>query len=190
MLSDLGDYAMSEFTREQHETMLDLARSTITSYVTSGQWQEYTPADSELLNNAGAFVTLRIDGQLRGCTGYLRPDKPVSHVIQEMAVSAASSDPRFPPLSEEELAHLTVGISILSTLTPVQRFEDIQIGVHGLLITHGGRRGVLLPQVPAERGWDRETFLTNLCYKAGLPGDAWKQGAQLFSFTAEVFGVD
>jgi AmmeMemoRadiSam system protein A len=181
---------MSKFAPQQHETLLDLARSTITSYVTSSQWQEYTPADPELLQNAGAFVTLRIDGGLRGCTGYLRADKPVSRVIQEMAVSAATADPRFPPLSEEELAHLTIGISILSTLKPVESIEDIQIGVHGLLITHGGRRGVLLPQVPAERGWDRETFLTNLCYKAGLPGDAWKQGAQLFSFTAEVFGVD
>ena len=181
---------MSQFTTQQHEELLDLARKTITSFVVYGQWENYSPSNPEMLQEAGAFVTLRIDGALRGCTGHMKADKPIWRVIQEMAVSAASTDPRFPPLNERELEQLTIGISILSPLIPVTRIEDIQIGVHGLLITHGGRRGVLLPQVPEERGWDRETFLTNLCYKAGLPGDAWKMGAQLFSFTAEVFGVD
>ena len=181
---------MSEFTQLQQNEMLDLARTSIQRYVLTGEWQTLTPTDPNLHKDAGAFVTLRIDGRLRGCTGYLKADKPLSQVIQEMAISAATSDPRFPPLSENELDHLTIGISVLSPLTPVMRIEEIQVGVHGLLITHLGRRGVLLPQVPAERGWDRETFLTNLCYKAGLPGDAWKSGAQLFSFTTDVFGVD
>ncbi len=183
----IGD---DSFYPQQHEDMLDLARETITSYVIDGQWQNYTASDPDMLQEAGVFVTLRIDGKLRGCTGYLKADKLLSGVIQEMVVSAASTDPRFPPLSERELEQITISISILSSLIPVTRIEDIQIGVHGLLITHCGRRGVLLPQVPAESRWDRETFLTNLCYKAVLTGDAWKMGGQLFSFTAEVIGVD
>lgn len=181
---------MDKFTHQQHETMLSLARTAITSFVTEGEWQESDPIDSDLLQESGAFVTLRIDGQLRGCTGYLKADRPVGRVVQEMAISAASSDPRFPPLNEKELNHVTIGISILSPLTAVKKIKEIQVGVHGLVITQDDHRGVLLPQVPAERGWDRETYLANLCYKAGLPPDAWKRGAQLFSFTAEVFGFE
>lgn len=174
-------------TEGQKALLLELAHTTINSYVRNDHLEEIDIPEPGLQIMAGAFVTIRINRALRGCTGYMREDKPLYRVVRDMAISAAASDPRFSPVREDELANLDIGISVLSPLTKVDNFEEIEIGIHGLLIDQNGRRGVLLPQVPAERGWDRETFLTNLCYKAGLPGDAWKRGASIYSFTAEVF---
>jgi AmmeMemoRadiSam system protein A len=179
---------MTPLTRKQQDRLLELARTTIANYVEDGYWEETVVEDPALQQEAGAFVTIRVNRALRGCTGYMKEDKPLFQVVKEMAISAALSDPRFSPLRQEELPNLSLGISVLSPLSELDDVEDIQIGVHGLLISYQGKRGVLLPQVSAERGWDRETYLTNLCYKAGLAGDAWQQGASLFSFTAEVFG--
>jgi AmmeMemoRadiSam system protein A len=96
-------------------------------------------------------------------------------------------DPRFPPVTPAEAPHLKIGISVLSPLQPI-RPEEVVVGRHGLVVTQGNRRGLLLPQVPIEWKWDRETFLSQTCLKAGLPADAWQHGAQLQGFTAEVFG--
>jgi AmmeMemoRadiSam system protein A len=124
---------------------------------------------------------------LRGCVGYVLPTSSVFRAVAETARAAAFSDNRFPPVTIEESPHLQIELSILSPPQPLPA-EAIEVGRHGLLITWHGRRGLLLPQVPVERGWDRTTFLEQTCRKAGLPPDAWKQGARIEAFTAEVFG--
>jgi AmmeMemoRadiSam system protein A len=183
-----GENIMTSLTNEQQDILLELARSTISNNVIDGYWEETDSEKPAFLQMAGAFVTIWVNDALRGCTGYMREDKSIYKVIQEMAISASTSDPRFSPLGREELDNISVGISVLSPLSKVEDIEDIHVGINGLLIVHQGKRGVLLPQVPTDRGWDRDTYLTNLCYKAGLPGDSWQQGAMLYSFTAEIFG--
>ena len=136
---------------------------------------------------AGAFVTLRKKGHLRGCVGYVLAAKPLYQTVMEAAAAAALRDPRFPPVEPAGLADLEVEISVLSPCQPV-RPEEIQVGVHGLLITRNQARGLLLPQVAVEHHWSRERFLEETCRKAALPADAWRQGATIEAFTAEVFG--
>ena len=133
------------------------------------------------------FTTLHLKGHLRGCIGHIFAANPLYKAVIETAAAAAFDDPRFVPVTAEEADSLQIEISVLSPLVPIQP-KDVVIGKHGLLVTHQGRRGLLLPQVPIEWEWDREQFLTELCHKAGLPGDAWKHGVQLEAFTAEVFG--
>jgi AmmeMemoRadiSam system protein A len=113
--------------------------------------------------------------------------KPLDETVREMARAAALEDSRFAPVTEDELDKLQVEISVLSPMFAIAP-EDVVVGRHGLMISYGGRRGLLLPQVALEWGWDRETFLAQLCRKAGLPLDQWKHGAQIEAFTAEVFG--
>jgi uncharacterized protein len=138
---------------------------------------------------AGAFVTLHVSGELRGCIGHLEADRPLPAVVASCALSAAHADPRFPPISVRELDLLDIEISVLGGFEPVHRLDDIQIGRHGLLVDQRGRRGLLLPQVATEWGWDAATFVAHTCQKAGLPTDAWpERGAALFRFEAEVFG--
>jgi len=132
-------------------------------------------------------VTLTKNGRLRGCIGYTEAVAPLFKVVQECAVAAATEDPRFPPVSPEELPSLRVEISVLTPLFPI-RPEEVVIGTHGLMVAQEGMRGLLLPQVPVEWGWDRERFLDQVCVKAGLPSSAWRHGATLRAFTAEVFG--
>ena len=117
----------------------------------------------------------------------MRSDRPLLETVARMAVAAAIEDGRFEPVTEAELDGLSVEVSALSPLGPI-RPEEVEVGRHGLLVGQGGRRGVLLPQVPGEQGWDRETFLVHTCRKAGLPDDAWKEpGVELLGFTADVF---
>ncbi len=136
-----------------------------------------------------AFVTLTKNGRLRGCIGYTEAVAPLFKVVQECAVAAATEDPRFPPVSSNELPSLRIEISVLTPLVPILP-EEVEVGRHGLMVSQGGMRGLLLPQVPVEWGWDRETFLDQTCVKAGLPPSAWRHGATLRSFTAEVFGEE
>jgi AmmeMemoRadiSam system protein A len=146
--------------------------------------QNSTP---RLAEPRGVFTTLYLHGQLRGCVGYVFPVIPLIHAVAETALSAALQDSRFTPVSREEAPHLAVSLSVLSTLFPIQP-EQIQIGKHGLVVSWAGHRGLLLPQVPVEHHWDRETFLDQTCRKAGLPTSAWRASATLEAFTAEVFG--
>jgi AmmeMemoRadiSam system protein B/AmmeMemoRadiSam system protein A len=183
-------YEPPNLTMSQKAELLDLARSAISESLRGKEPAEIEPNDPQLSRRAGAFVTLRIEGELRGCIGYMRGDVPLYRIVQEMAVAAASSDPRFPPLTEEELKSTVIEISVLSPMRRVTDLEKIQVGVHGLMIYHNGRQGVLLPQVPVEEGWDRDAFLENLCLKAGLPGDCWMDQPTLYSFTAIVFGEE
>ncbi len=135
----------------------------------------------------GAFCTLHLEGQLRGCVGYVAAIKPLIQTVAETAVSAAFYDPRFPPVTAKEAPHLQIEISVLSLPEPI-RPDQVEVGRHGLIVSQGSRRGLLLPQVAPEQGWDAETFLSQTCVKAGLPPDAWRRGAHLEAFTAEVFG--
>ncbi|MGB6411258.1 MAG: AmmeMemoRadiSam system protein A [Candidatus Deferrimicrobiaceae bacterium] len=172
---------------EEREELLRIARSALATYIAQGRMPDGTPAHVNLSAPGSAFVTLRSGERLRGCIGYTEPHAPLVRTVQECVVAAATEDPRFPPVTAGELGQLRIEISVLSPLTPV-RPVDVVPGVHGLMIRKGEHRGLLLPQVAIEQGWDRELFLSQVCVKAGLPKDAWKKEAELYSFTAEVFG--
>jgi AmmeMemoRadiSam system protein A len=135
---------------------------------------------------AGAFVTLTADGGLRGCIGQPEPSAPLGETIVECAAAAALEDPRFSPVQAPELAAIHVELSVLKPMVRAGAGE-VEIGRHGVLVVWQGRRGLLLPQVALEWGWDREAFLEGACRKAGLPTDAWRCGADVFTFEAEIF---
>jgi AmmeMemoRadiSam system protein A len=167
--------------------LLEIARAAISARV---RGEPYSPPPSEgaLAERAGAFVSVHRGGELRGCIGYVEADRPLVEVVARSAAAAVSEDPRFPPVTEEELSQLTIEISVLSPLEPVDQVDTIEVGRHGLVVEDGWRRGLLLPQVATEWGWDRETFLDHTSLKAGLPADAWRRGARIYRFEAEVFG--
>lgn len=141
--------------------------------------------DAALGEPRAAFVTLRRRGRLRGCIGYPEAHQPLYATVVEAALAAAFRDPRFAPLELAELVEVEIEISLLSPCVEI-RPEEIEVGRHGLVVSDGPYRGLLLPQVAVEYGWDRETFLAETCRKAGLAPDAWKQGARLEAFTALV----
>lgn len=135
----------------------------------------------------GAFVTLRIDGALRGCIGHLDSECCLGETIQRVAMAAATEDPRFPPLHRRELGSVVIEISVLGPLEPCSDPSQLVVGRHGVVVDDGARRGLLLPQVAVEWGWDGFTFLSQVCLKAGLAPNAWQHGADIFRFEAEVF---
>jgi len=135
----------------------------------------------------GAFTTLHLDQKLRGCVGYPNAIVPLYRTVIETARAAAFDDPRFAPLTLAEAREIKLTLSVLSPLEPI-RAEEVEVGRHGLVITLHGHRGLLLPQVPVEHGWNRITFLEQTCRKAGLSANAWCEGAMIDAFTAEVFG--
>lgn len=168
--------------------LLNLARRSIAERL-GLPLDAYPEQDDPLLEEKrGAFVTLHKQGELRGCIGYIEAIKSLRETIREMAQSAAFHDPRFPPLKESEFPLVDIEISVLSPIEPVPSVDDIEVGKHGLIISRGLQRGLLLPQVASERGWDRITFLQHTCLKAGLPPDAWQKGARIEYFSAFVFG--
>jgi AmmeMemoRadiSam system protein A len=175
-----------EYSREERATLLKLAHASIESAFEDRNLL-LDPPTPHLAEKRGAFTTLYIGTELRGCVGYVFPAASVYQTVAETARAAAFEDTRFPPLTAKELPHLEVHLSVLSLLQPI-RAEEVEVGRHGLLVSLNARRGLLLPQVPVEHGWDRETFLEQTCRKAGLPLDAWHRGAVLEAFTAELFG--
>jgi AmmeMemoRadiSam system protein A len=136
----------------------------------------------------GGFVTLTLDGELRGCIGEIAPTREIWRVVREQAVNAALHDPRFPPLSPEEAPRVRIEISALTAPEPVASWREIVLGRHGIVLTKGARSAVFLPQVPGEQGWDLETTLRYLSRKAGLAADAWEHDARFQVFEADVFG--
>ena len=176
----------SEFNREERITLLQIAHRAILSEL-AGQVREEVPVPARFREPRGVFTTLYLQGELRGCVGYAMPVAPLCRAVAETARAAAFEDSRFLPVTRTEGPLLEISISVLSPLLPVQP-EQIEVGRHGLVVSLGFSRGLLLPQVPSEFGWDRETFLEQTCRKAGLPLDAWRQGAKIEAFTAEVFG--
>ncbi len=182
-----SDKEVAMFNKEQRAKLLKLARRSIEHYLKTHQrLADLGIDDPALYKERGAFVTLKEDGMLRGCIGHIIGDMPLCEVVAEMAIQSAVGDPRFPALTLEELPKVEIEISVLSPLKKVEDINEIKIGKHGLLLRKGFYSGLLLPQVPVEYGWDRLTFLRQLAVKAGLPPDQW-QGAELYSFTAEVF---
>lgn len=173
---------------EERAELLAMARASI---VAALERQSYTPEprSQRLRELRGAFVTLHRGQELRGCIGFPLANEPLYRAVASAAIQSARHDPRFPPVTLEELPQLRINISVLSPLFPIAPGE-IEIGKHGLMISLGAARGLLLPQVPVEHGWTTEEFLENTCMKAHLPRDAWKHGASLEGFTAEVFGEE
>lgn len=143
--------------------------------------------ESKLEANHPIFVTLTVVGKLRGCVGYMDPCGALEESIASCAVAAATADPRFPPLTPEEFQRATLEISLLTPPVPAGGPQDITVGTHGVIVSQGERRGLLLPQVAIEHGWMAETFLSQASIKAGLKPDAWRAGARIDVFTAEVF---
>ena len=176
--------------------LLQLAREAIAAHV--GQPRQSTnesaiesairnPQSAILDRPGGAFVTLRKGGELRGCIGHIEPSERLGDVVPRCAVAACSTDPRFPPVTAGELDAVDIEVSLLGALEPIAGPEDISVGRHGLVVERGWHRGLLLPQVATEWEWDAGAFLAHTCEKAGLPRDAWKQGAKIWRFEAEVF---
>ena len=178
---------MPPFTEEERTILLRLARQAMELGVCGVTEAKELPNPSpSLLEPRGAFVTLRKHGDLRGCIGHIETSAPLYRTVQECAVAAAIGDPRFRPVTHDETSSLHIEISVLSVPAEIAP-EQVVVGEHGLIITLGRRRGLLLPQVPVTWNWDREQFLDETCVKAGLPSDAWKKGARIEAFTAEVF---
>ena len=174
-------------TKEEKKELLHIARSSIEARLRGVPEPEFNVNSPGLLAERGAFVTLRRNGRLRGCIGVFSSQKPLYRTVAEMAAAAAFEDPRFPPLSPGELDAIDIEISALSPLREIKDPREIEIGRHGVYIIKGAHRGVLLPQVAAEEGFDRETFLDHTCLKAGLEPGCWKEGARILVFEAEIF---
>jgi len=184
-----GKKTAGALNETERKRLLQIARSTVETYVTRGRLPEIRDEDPALLRPSGAFVTLRKHGMLRGCIGRFEADMPLDRTVAQMALAAAIQDPRFRPMRGDELKDVDYEISVLSPLKRVKNADEIVAGVHGVQVVRDFRSGVFLPQVATENGWDRDTFLTELCEgKAGLEPDCWKDPRTALSvFTAEVF---
>lgn len=175
-----------EFSPDERTQLLRLAHESILSAL-EGRDVSVDPPTRHLAEPRGAFTSLYRHGQLRGCVGYVFPISAVYRAVADTARAAAFEDTRFYPVTPDEARDLQVELSILSPPQPIKP-EEVEIGRHGLLVSMGAYRGLLLPQVPVEHHWDRETFLEQTCRKAGLPSDAWRKGAKIEGFIAEIFG--
>jgi len=175
-------------TKKEQKDLLKIARDTIASYVTSGTIPSVETESRGLNLESGCFVTIKQHGQLRGCIGNFISDKPLYKLVQEMAVSAATRDPRFYPMKQPDLDSFELEISVLSPLELITSADQIKVGKHGIYLVKNSSRGVLLPQVATEYGWDRDTFLRHTCLKAGLPENAWQKNCDIYIFSALVFG--
>jgi uncharacterized protein len=165
---------MAELTQEEQKVLLTLARATVEAHVTGQSPPSPETMSPGLQLQRGAFVTLHLQEQLRGCIGTFTSQQPLWEVVRQMALHAATRDPRFPPVSADEIEALDYEISVLGEPIPVKDVEEIEIGRDGLILSRGFHRGVLLPQVATEHGWGREEFLQHTCNKAMLPLDAWR----------------
>lgn len=177
-----------ELDVEEQRSLLRIARQTIEEYVRRGTRPEVSALTPRLAERRGVFVTLKEHGMLRGCIGYIESPLPLYLAVQDRAIQSATRDPRFPPLRPEELGRIEIEITVLSPLQAISSPDSVIVGRHGVLIEKGPYGAVFLPQVPVEQGWDRETYLGELCRKAGLPRDAWRdRDVRLYVFTGQVF---
>ena len=182
----LEGYAEPEYNPSERQILCGAAHAAILSRLEERALGEFSPS-AHLSEARGVFTTLYRKQKLRGCVGYPMALAPLYQAVIESARAAAFEDPRFPPVTLAEARDLTVSISVLGRLRAILA-EDVEVGRHGLLVSQGSHRGLLLPQVAVENGWDRVTFLEQTCRKAGLAVDAWRTGATIEVFTAEVFG--
>lgn len=175
---------------EEKAALLRLAREAIRSRLEGKARPRVESKDKILTEKRGVFVTLTIAGQLRGCIGYPLPVKPLAEAVIDMAVAAATQDPRFDPLGREELDAAHIEISVLSLPRKVKGPGEVEVGKHGIIISKGSNKGLLLPQVPVEYHWNRDTFLRHGCLKAGLDEEEYGKGVTIEVFTADVFHED
>ncbi len=182
--ASLGLYRAGLNGRERSE-LLTLARNAIETTVRTGKLQAYEPSAQRLRANGAAFVTINSKGMLRGCIGNIDPVMPLYQAVRTNAAGAATRDPRFPRVTEDELRQLTVEVTLVSPFQKLHSVRDIRIGMHGLYLVKGTNAAVLLPQVAEENAWDIPAFLQQLSIKAGLPPEGWR-GAELYTFTADV----
>jgi len=176
---------------EEKQWLLALARKTIGFKLGLCPQPDAEPVSEQVKEDCGAFVTLHENGSLRGCIGYVQALKPLYLSVIEMAEAAAFKDPRFPPLSPDEYGGIDLEISVMSPLKRIRSVDEVEVGKHGLVMKRGLYQGLLLPQVATEQSWDRDAFLEHTCYKAGLPGDAWRDpDTEIYIFSAEVFSED
>ena len=172
---------------EDQRRLIELARRALEAKVhRAGVFEVDAPQVADV--RCGAFVTISHHGELRGCLGRLDSPLPIANLVAELAEAVADSDPRFTPVVPQELVGIEVEISVLTPEREIESIEEIEVGRHGLIVEQGHSRGLLLPQVPEEHGWDRHAFLQHACLKAGLAADAWRRGARIFVFEAQVFG--
>ena len=168
--------------------LLKIARASLVEYF-GGEKYRHVNLSEALQQERGAFVTLRKQGSLRGCIGYIQALKPLAEAVADLAVDAAIHDPRFPSMQAEELEEADIEISAMTPIEKIDDVEVIEVGKHGLFLKRGGYSGLLLPQVATEWGWDRKKFLEQTCNKAGISKDAWKDDdTEIYIFSAEVFG--
>ncbi|HZY10961.1 MAG TPA: AmmeMemoRadiSam system protein A [Bacteroidota bacterium] len=176
------------FSVSEKRVLLQLARSALESAVNKVPIKKQMNPSPNLLKPSGAFVTIRKGNTLRGCIGYLEPIKSLIDTIQEVTMKAALEDFRFLPVTSEELDEIEIEVSVISPMTLISDCNDISIGEHGLMVEHGNYRGLLLPQVAIEFGWDKDTFLSHTLRKAGIPENLWNSPKlKIFTFTAEIF---
>jgi AmmeMemoRadiSam system protein A len=179
------EVSIQEYSAEERSLLITLAHDAIASALNKSEIS-LEPPTPHLAETRGVFSTLYRRGELCGCIGNVFVTSPLYRAVADTARAAAFQDPRFVPLTDEDLPKLQVSLSILSPLAAI-RWDEVQVGKHGLLISMAGKRGLLLPQVPVEHGWDRIQFLEQSSRKAGLPSNAWRD-ARLEAFTTEVFG--
>lgn len=174
-------------TRDTQRQLLAIARAGLEARVRGTRVPE---SGSKGANQPGqgAFVTIFCNGELRGCLGRVTSDWPLPDLVRHLAQEVADSDPRFTPVAPHELEDIALEVSVLTPEREIRSIDEIEVGRHGLIVEQGSRKGLLLPQVPTEHEWDRETFVSQTCLKAGLPADAWRHGARLLVFEAQVFG--
>jgi AmmeMemoRadiSam system protein A len=171
--------------------LLRIARTSLKEYLATGRLPPGAPHKKSLLEPAGVFVSLQAGEKLRGCIGTITASLPLYKAIMEMTMAAASRDPRFDPVSSDELTLLTIEVSVLGPRKTITSPTEIELGTHGVCVSSGSRRGLLLPKVAAEEGWDGETFLVRTCQKAGLPADAWRlESTRVEIFSAQVFAEE
>lgn len=172
---------------ESEQLLLRMARDSIAAALSGEEYRTPAELPPELGEPGAAFVSLHLGGELRGCIGVVRPLEPLANAVAHCACAAALEDPRFPPLAPQELADVTIEISVLGAMRPLAPGEMPRPGVDGVVVAQGPRQGLLLPQVASEHGWNAARLLQETCLKAGLPADAWKFGAQVRVFQARVF---
>jgi len=181
---------MFQLSDTDQQLLLRIARESVFAYLSGRAPRFPHAAGGVLAETRGVFVSIHQQNELRGCIGNIHPATPLVRTVAECAISAAVADPRFKPLTIEELADSEFEISILSAMERVDRVDTIEVGRDGLLIIKNTFRGLLLPQVASRYGWSRERFLAETCRKAGLGAHEWKEGASVFRFTAHAFAED
>jgi len=179
-----------ELGPDARRELLGIARRSLEAYVRNSEEISVDPESPELKIKRGMFVTLEKNGRLRGCMGHFENDTPIGRLAAKQVLVSAFNDPRFPAVAESELDQISIEISVLSVPEPVDSYEDIVVGKHGVILEKHGTGATFLPQVAPEQGWDRDEMLTHLAMKARLPGDAWKSGARFKVYTAEVFSEE